>query len=221
MPTTPLSEALLHAHDHGGDGPPLVLLHGSGRSRADWTAVAPLLTHRHRVLAVDLPGHGGSEHTEGPWSFDGAVAALERVLVAYGMPDALPVGHSLGGMVALHHAARRGGRSGGDGAGAPPGAVDLDGFWWGRPEQYPGLDREAVVSGLARIGELIRSAAGQIAEPDHSPNRQRTRACSAFRMRERRPPRAVRSGNCPTAASRHCPYANGRWRCTRRWTAST
>ena len=45
----------------GGDGPPLVLLHGPGGSATDWIGVAPALVGRHRVIAPDLPGHGGSD----------------------------------------------------------------------------------------------------------------------------------------------------------------
>ncbi|NED27718.1 alpha/beta hydrolase, partial [Streptomyces anulatus] len=41
---------VLHSRDHGGDGPLLLLLHGAGRSSADWAAAAPRLTGRHRVL---------------------------------------------------------------------------------------------------------------------------------------------------------------------------
>ncbi|AXG80256.1 alpha/beta fold hydrolase [Streptomyces paludis] len=161
MSSHPSSPALLHVHDHGGDGPPLVLLHGAGRSHADWAATAPLLARRHRVLAVDLPGHGRSEHTTNAWTFDGAVASIERVLTAYGIPEAIPVGHSLGGMVTLRYAAQH--------AGTTPAAVNLDGFWWGsgRSGQYPGLDPATAKESVARIGELMRAAAGQLANADH------------------------------------------------------
>ncbi|MCX4674273.1 alpha/beta fold hydrolase [Streptomyces sp. NBC_01433] len=75
---------VLHAHDHGGDGPLLLLLHGATRSLADWNAVAPLLTGSHRVLAVDLPGHGLSEPAA-VWSFDTPLADLDETLAARGL----------------------------------------------------------------------------------------------------------------------------------------
>ncbi|MFF0000354.1 alpha/beta fold hydrolase [Streptomyces avermitilis] len=67
---------LLHAHDYGGEGPQLVLLHGYGRSLADWDASAVLLTAGHRVLAVDLPGHGRSSGIS-PWTIP-AVGSTSR-----------------------------------------------------------------------------------------------------------------------------------------------
>ncbi|MFJ2175129.1 alpha/beta fold hydrolase [Streptomyces sp. NPDC087851] len=168
MPPSSLSSPL-HAHDHGGEGPPLVLLHGSGRSLADWDAVAPLLVPHHRVLAVDLPGHGRSpdagELSVGGWSFAAACEAIERTVAAYGLSGALPVGHSLGGMIALHLATSGAAPSSppGSAPGAAPGAVNLDGFWWSRLAHYPGLDPAAVTTGLERIGAMVRSAAGLIA----------------------------------------------------------
>ena len=46
--------------DHGGprDAPVVVAVHGLGGSHANWHDLAPLLTREHRVLAVDLAGHG-------------------------------------------------------------------------------------------------------------------------------------------------------------------
>jgi haloacetate dehalogenase len=45
---------------HGGDGPPLVLLHGHPRTHATWHRVAALLAPSHTVVCPDLRGYGGS-----------------------------------------------------------------------------------------------------------------------------------------------------------------
>ena len=45
----------------GGAGPPVALVHGLGGTIGNWRLVAPSLAERRRVVAVDLPGHGGSE----------------------------------------------------------------------------------------------------------------------------------------------------------------
>jgi len=94
-----------------GSGPPLVLLHGVSLNAAVWV---PLFTalRGHRLLAVDLPGHGLSD----PVNYrrghvrDHAHQLLEDVFDALGLERVNVVGHSLGGMFALWHAARDGGR---------------------------------------------------------------------------------------------------------------
>ncbi|GAA1266776.1 alpha/beta fold hydrolase [Kitasatospora nipponensis] len=139
----------LNVRDHGGDGPPLLLLHGAGRSLADWDAVAGLLTAGHRVLAVDLPGHGDSPAIS-PWTVPTVVRGLARTLDGYGVPQAVVVGHSLGGLIAVEFARARAGRT--------RAAVNLDGFWWGRPGAYPGAER---------VGELLRASAGAVAPPGY------------------------------------------------------
>lgn len=145
----------LHIHDHGGDGPPLLLLHGAGRSLVDWDAAVPFLTPYHRVLAADLPAHGRSSDGDDPWSFDATAAAIETALRAHGAPDATLVGHSLGGMIAVRYADEH--------PGVTPGVVNLDGLWWGAPEEYTGEERESAV----RMGEMMRATAGQVAPPEY------------------------------------------------------
>ncbi|MFW5898896.1 MAG: alpha/beta fold hydrolase, partial [Jiangellaceae bacterium] len=50
----------------GGDGPPIVLLHGQGEFAAVWTAVIPDLVRTNRVIVPDLPGQGASEVVDNP-----------------------------------------------------------------------------------------------------------------------------------------------------------
>lgn len=146
----------LAVHDHGGNGPPLLLLHGGGRTLADWAAVAPFLVARHRVLAVDLRGHGLSP--DGPWHLPEVLGDIEEALSAHGIPAALPVGHSLGGMLAVLYALRH--------PDVTPGAVNLDGFGWGRPDQYVGLDPQDVARYLSQVRESILQRQGRELSPD-------------------------------------------------------
>ncbi len=91
-----------------GSGPPLVFLHGLGMSAHTWDACGDLLADRFTVVAVDLPGHGDSPSPEDPDAFtrDAALADIDEVLEALADPAVL-VGHSLGGYLALAHAATR------------------------------------------------------------------------------------------------------------------
>jgi len=47
-----------HYADHGGDGPPMVLLHGIGGSHLNWMSVAPTLAQSFHVYALDMIGFG-------------------------------------------------------------------------------------------------------------------------------------------------------------------
>jgi pimeloyl-ACP methyl ester carboxylesterase len=87
----------------GGDGSPLVLLHGLGGTWEVWKPVLPTLEAAHRVIALTLPGHQGGTPFRG--NGDATVAALADQLVAMlsaqGIRSAHIVGNSLGGWLAL------------------------------------------------------------------------------------------------------------------------
>jgi pimeloyl-ACP methyl ester carboxylesterase len=90
----------------GGEGPSLVLVHGLGGAASNWVELTPALVRRYRVLALDLPGHGGSAPLPAAESLtpfaDVVVAVAEREAL---LPAGI-VGHSLGGVVALRLALR-------------------------------------------------------------------------------------------------------------------
>jgi pimeloyl-ACP methyl ester carboxylesterase len=87
------------AFDRLGDGPPLVLLHGTNSSRAVWAPLAGPLAAARTVLVPDLPGHGESPPTSStPAAWAHEVVAL---LDALGFRDAVFAGHSSGGWTAL------------------------------------------------------------------------------------------------------------------------
>jgi 4,5:9,10-diseco-3-hydroxy-5,9,17-trioxoandrosta-1(10),2-diene-4-oate hydrolase len=85
----------------GGEGPPLVLLHGAGDNSLDWRWVMPTLAATHRVYAPDLPGSPDSARPAAGYSpafFERFVASFVDAL---GIGRAAFVGNSLGGLVAL------------------------------------------------------------------------------------------------------------------------
>jgi pimeloyl-ACP methyl ester carboxylesterase len=91
-----------------GDGPPIVFVHGMGTSAATWDRCADLLADRFTTIAVDLLGHGESPVPDDPdeYTRDRALGDLDDVLADLDRPAVL-VGHSLGGYLALAHAATR------------------------------------------------------------------------------------------------------------------
>ncbi len=86
-----------------GRGAPIVLLHGLGSRPAHWLPTARLLARRHRVVLVELPGHGESPMPE-PFSLERAAQALDLALARAVPGPAVLVGHSLGGLVAAAEA---------------------------------------------------------------------------------------------------------------------
>src|SRR6266480_1938777 len=62
----------------GGDGPPIVLLHGPGEFALTWMRVMPELAKTNRVIVPDLPGHGASSLGDAPLGPDRVLAWLVR-----------------------------------------------------------------------------------------------------------------------------------------------
>lgn len=94
----------------GGDGPPIVLLHGPGEFGAKWMRVIPHLVTSHRVVAPDLPAHGASEVPDGPLDADRVLAWLAELIDRTCPSPPTLVGHVLGGAIAARFAADRGDR---------------------------------------------------------------------------------------------------------------
>ncbi|PWU51534.1 alpha/beta hydrolase [Micromonospora sp. S4605] len=89
-------------HRVDGDGPPVVLLHGIGRSLRDFTEQHELLADRYRVYSLDLPGYGGSLPMAEPYTLPALARFVGRYLDAVGVEaPAHLVGNSLGGAIAM------------------------------------------------------------------------------------------------------------------------
>ncbi|WP_328610765.1 alpha/beta hydrolase [Amycolatopsis sp. NBC_00345] len=85
----------------------IVLLHGIAGCAQTWTPVLRRLEERgfpHRVLAIDLPGHGGSDSPRADYGLGTMASAVRDVLALSGVRHATLVGHSLGGGIALQFA---------------------------------------------------------------------------------------------------------------------
>jgi pimeloyl-ACP methyl ester carboxylesterase len=96
----------------GGDGPPVVLLHGLGEFAVVWMRVIPGLAASHRVVVPDLPAHGASTPADGPLDADRVLGWLDELIGrTCPSPPAL-VGHCLGGAIAARFALAHGHRLG-------------------------------------------------------------------------------------------------------------
>ncbi len=99
-------EGAIAAHESGGSGPAIVLIHGNSSSaRAFSRQLDGPLGERLRLVAIDLPGHGASDNAnDGAYSLKGHARAVRAVVEAIGLADARFAGWSLGGHIALEMA---------------------------------------------------------------------------------------------------------------------
>jgi pimeloyl-ACP methyl ester carboxylesterase len=98
---------LLAVREFRGDARPFMLVHGLASNAQVWDGVARILaTHGHRVVAVDLRGHGLSEAPDDGYDTDTAADDLAALAGALGLRSPVVVGQSWGGNVVLSLAAR-------------------------------------------------------------------------------------------------------------------
>jgi pimeloyl-ACP methyl ester carboxylesterase len=99
------------AFDRAGHGEPLLLLHGIGSTRDDFSALFPRLAEDFDVLAVDLPGHGESPIGTSRPTVAALTDAVEADLDARGLGRVHVLGNSLGARIGIELAVRRRTRS--------------------------------------------------------------------------------------------------------------
>lgn len=101
LKTLPLSEdGTRLSYREAGEGAPLVLIHGVGMQSAAWAPQFPALSRRCRVLALDMPGHGGSSPLPVDAELPDFVAWLDRALGALDLGLVSLAGHSMGALIA-------------------------------------------------------------------------------------------------------------------------
>lgn len=153
----------LAVRDFGGDEQPLLLLHGLGGNLATMTTLARALRTHHRVITVDLRGHGRSG--DGVWTWDAALGDLAAVCVQMELDRPAVVGHSLGGILAALWGQRHP---------ESAGVVSLDGNPPpSRTEHLPGLDPRTAAAELTRLAKIfdqMQAAAGRVIEADQLPD---------------------------------------------------
>lgn len=112
----------------GGEGPPMILLHGHGEHWAVWWPVLGDLVRTHHVVVPDLPGHGGSLEVDGKLDTDTVLRWVDGLIDATCDAPPVLVGHLLGGGIAARYAAQHNDRL------AHLVLVDTTGLKWFRPQ---------------------------------------------------------------------------------------
>ena len=110
--TIAVEGARIRLTESAGAGLPILLLHGSGMSRAAFDGIlAGPLAERHRLVAMDLPGHGDSGDAQVPvitYTLTGLTSVVRETLTTIGVDRVVVFGWSLGGHIAIelmhHHA---------------------------------------------------------------------------------------------------------------------
>ncbi len=90
----------------GQGGPPVVLVHGWTCNRSYFAPQRDHLAGKHRVVSVDLRGHGESDKPEGPYTIAGFADDVAWLCRELALTKPVVIGHSMGGMTALEVAAR-------------------------------------------------------------------------------------------------------------------
>jgi len=96
----------LAVRDYGGDGRPIVLVHGGpGQNLAAWDAFAPSLAPELRSIALDMRGNGASDDAD-DYSWPALVSDIHAVVRAFELARPVVAGHSWGGQLATYYASR-------------------------------------------------------------------------------------------------------------------
>lgn len=98
--TLPGGVSLQVREDGPATAPPVVLLHGFDASLRWWQPSVPALARSHRVIRIDLLGHGGSAKPRGGYSMPEQARLVDGVLGMLGVGRAVVAGHSMGAAVA-------------------------------------------------------------------------------------------------------------------------
>ena len=140
-------------------GPPILLVHGLGGAWQSWEPILADLAKQRTVHAIDLPGHGLSQVSQGAGTFAGLADALGEEMVARGWTGIPIVGSSLGGRLVLEMARR--------GLSGDVVALDPGGFWKGWERTFFAATIGASVKLLQTLGGtlpgLVRNPVGRSA----------------------------------------------------------
>ena len=105
MPTIAHNGTKLAFEDRGAGRPAFVFVHGTSCDRSFFAPQAEHFARQHRVVSVDLRGHGESDKPSGPYPIAAYADDLAFLIEQQGLGKVVAVGHSMGGMIVLQLAA--------------------------------------------------------------------------------------------------------------------
>lgn len=121
----------VHYRSLGEGKDAVVFVHGWASDMGFWRAQVPLFSGRVRLIAIDLPGHGGSDKPEIKYTQDVFAKAIGAVLRDAGVENAVLVGHSMGAIAAREYIRLDAARV--------KGLVAIDGALWMPVENAPAV----------------------------------------------------------------------------------
>jgi len=105
MPTITSNGVKLAYDERGSGSPALVFIHGWTCNRSFFAPQVEHFAKRHRVVSVDLRGHGESDKPQGPYPVSAYAADVAHVIAELKLGKVIAVGHSMGGIAVLQLAA--------------------------------------------------------------------------------------------------------------------
>jgi pimeloyl-ACP methyl ester carboxylesterase len=90
--------------DTGTGEPAVVFVHGWCCDHTYWRDQIPVFAADHRVIAVDLPGHGSSDKPDRDYTIDNFVDVVASLIGHLGLERPVAIGHSMGGVIVMNFA---------------------------------------------------------------------------------------------------------------------
>jgi pimeloyl-ACP methyl ester carboxylesterase len=107
MPFATRDGVRLHYTDTGSGDPPLLFVHGWCCDSTNWKPQVSAFRRNHRVVTVDLRGHGRSDKPEQDYTMGAFAEDLEWLIGKLGLRKPVVIGHSMGGLITLLLARRK------------------------------------------------------------------------------------------------------------------
>ena len=107
MPFLDRNGVRLYYTDAGSGAPPLLFIHGWCCNQTHWRSQVSAFRRRHRVVTVDLRGHGKSDKPQHDYTMDGFAEDIEWLIGKLDLRKPVVIGHSMGGLITLLLARRK------------------------------------------------------------------------------------------------------------------